>query len=281
MKVAVHDTYGLAGALPEATIRLEYAHHASVVLEMTDDAGEPLDLGAMGMVQWKAAIAPSSKSTEWLDAWVIEVDGDKANLELGLYSSALFNFIAGREEVAAVLQLAGYSTAYDPSSMERLIEIPVMLTVSSDIRTPVDLHTTLLEELSYAVTAAARDAARAEAVKAALPDIENVSAAVAEAVMNSVRAELTELKEAAGSYAATAEESRSRAAESEASAIVAKAAAEGALASFRNCLEVMYGIPADEDITPMSLAGRPLAADAPNDGRLYARRNGEWVPLGG
>lgn len=209
MKLVFQYPDTLSGAVPEGTIDLEYGHHKDFTLECVDTEGNPIDVEALGMAQWRLAAVSSVEASVDLAEWnvaspVVNVFG----ISIGVYAPGLFEYLAGRTDYAIVLQLRGYAVADDDGAPQQSIVFEAVLSCNGNTKCPTDIHQVLLEELAYTVQHADADAARAVAAAAAAEHIQhNVESATYNAAQNTaslVRAEFSEMSSGASAAATTA-----------------------------------------------------------------------------
>jgi hypothetical protein len=171
MKLVFPDASSWTAAVPEAPISIEYGKRYDVTLECVDQAGEPMDAEALGMRQWKAALVSAVNEGYDLADWTIDLPrGNVFNVSIGAFAPLLYEYLGGRTDMAAIMQLRGYEIDGSASTLSVTIQFPVLLQCDGNTKCPMDLHSVLLEQLAYAVDDAYKAAARAELAAAAVPD---------------------------------------------------------------------------------------------------------------
>lgn len=171
MKLTFPDASSWTAAVPEAPISIEYGKRYQVRLECVAQDGTQMDAEALGMRQWKAAIVSAVNGSYDLAEWTIELPvGNIFDISIGAFAPLLYEYLGGRTDMAAIMQLRGYEIDGSASTLSVTIEFPVLLQCDGNTKCPMDLHSVLLEQLAYAVDDATKAAARAERAAAAVPD---------------------------------------------------------------------------------------------------------------
>jgi hypothetical protein len=103
--------------------------------------------------------------------WTIDLpQGNVFNVSIGAFAPLLYEYLGGRTDMAAIMQLRGYEIDGSASTLSVTIQFPVLLQCDGNTKCPMDLHSVLLEQLAYAVDDAYKAAARAELAAAAVPE---------------------------------------------------------------------------------------------------------------
>ena len=171
MKLVFPDASSWTAAVPEAPISIEYGKRYRVSLECVAQDGAAMDAEALGMRQWKAALVSAVNEGYDLATWTIDLpQGNVFDVDIGAFAPLLYEYLGGRVDMAAIMQLRGYEIDGSESTLAVTIQFPVLLQCDGNTKCPMDLHSVLLEQLAYAVDAATKAAERAEQAAAAIPD---------------------------------------------------------------------------------------------------------------
>ena len=172
MKLVFPDASSWTAAVPEAPVSIEYGKRYNVSLECVSQEGQAMDAEALGMRQWKAVIVSAVNAGTDLAEWIIDLPvGNVFNVSIGAFAPMLYEYLGGRVDMAAIMQLRGYEIDGSESTLSVTIQFPVLLQCDGNTKCPMDLHSVLLEQLAYAVDDATKAAQRAEAAAASVPDM--------------------------------------------------------------------------------------------------------------
>lgn len=171
MKLVFPDASSWTAAVPEAPISIEYGKRYQVSLECVAQDGTVMDAEALGMRQWKAAIVSAVNGSYDLADWTIELPvGNVFSLDIGAFAPLLYEYLGGRTDMAAIMQLRGYEVDGSASTLSVTVAFPVLLQCDGNTKCPMDLHSVLLEQLAYAVDDATKAAAMAQHAADSVPD---------------------------------------------------------------------------------------------------------------
>jgi hypothetical protein len=174
MKLVFPSASSWTAAVPEAPISLDYGTRYNVTLDCEAQDGTAMDAEALGMRQWKAQAVSAVNEGTVLAEWPVpQPVGSTFSLSLGVYAPALYEYLAGRENMAAMMHLNGYGVDGSEATLEVSIQFPILLQCEGNTKCAMDLHKVLLEELAYAVDAAQQAAVTAQAYIENIPDVDS------------------------------------------------------------------------------------------------------------
>ena len=171
MKLTFPDASSWTAAVPQAPISIEYGKRYQVTLECVAQDGTAMDAEALGMRQWKAAMVSAVNEGYTLADWTIDLpQGNVFTVDIGAFAPLLYEYLAGRTDKAAMMQLRGYEIDGSASTLSVTITFPVLLQCDGNTKCPMDLHSVLLEQLAYAVDDATKAAAIAQRAAESVPN---------------------------------------------------------------------------------------------------------------